>query len=53
MYLNNVKTISEIIKNTMLANGVYLLNPLLCMNKKYFENVHRIKINIINILSSR
>ena len=23
----------------MQANGVYLLNPLLCMNKKYFENV--------------
>ena len=50
MYLNNVKTISEIIKNTMLANGVYLLNPLLCMNKNYlglFNLIVKVKYSSI------
>ena len=37
----------------MQANGGYLLNPLLCMNKKNFENVLKTPYNKAKIFITK
>ena len=41
------------IENKMEANGVYLLNPLLCMNQTYLESVLKKPYNKAKIYITR
>ena len=41
------------IENKMQANGVYLLNPLLCMNQTYLESVLKKPYNKAKIYITR